>query len=163
MGQVLVGTSGWVYPDWAGRLYRGVPKTRWLQHYAERFPTVEVNATFYRLPTVRAVSRWREQVPPGFRFVVKGSRYLTHMKRLTDTDDGDEAVLRTGRAARRVPRHRPVATAAEHAPRSRTPRHVPRRAAVMSTRHAVEFRHASWQVTRDVRRPRSPRRARSSR
>src|SRR5947209_13716684 len=69
MGQVLVGTSGWVYSDWAGKFYRDVPRTRWLCHYAEHFPTVEVNATFYRLPSLRAVGNWRQQVPAGFRFV----------------------------------------------------------------------------------------------
>ena len=145
MGQVVVGTSGWVYPDWAGRLYRGVPKSRWLEHYAERFPTVEVNATFYRLPTTRAVSHWREQVPPGFRFVVKGSRYLTHMKRLTDTDEGMKRFFE---------RVEPLGACLDTVLWQLPPNmhlDLERLDAFLAAlpdvaRHAVEFRHASWQV-----------------
>ena len=68
-------------------LLRRHPPRSWLAHYADRFPAVEVNATFYRLPSVPAVTRWRERVH-RIRFVVKGSRYLTHVRRLTDTADG---------------------------------------------------------------------------
>ncbi len=67
-----------------------LPARRWLEHYAERFDTVEVNATFYRLPNRDAVAHWAEQVPPGFVFAVKASRYLTHIKRLTDLGRGME-------------------------------------------------------------------------
>ena len=144
MGQVLVGTSGWVYPDWAGRLYRGTPKSRWLQCYAEHFPAVEVNATFYRLPTVRAVSRWRDETPATFRFVVKGSRYLTHMKRLTDTADGlqrfFERVEPLGDRLDTVLWQLPPNM---HLDLERLDRFL---SALPSwTRHAVEFRHPSWQ------------------
>ena len=59
---VLVGTSGWMYRDWAGRFYPpGVPQRRWLEHYAAHFPTVEVNGTFYGLPSVKTVAGWRER------------------------------------------------------------------------------------------------------
>src|SRR3954452_19326108 len=145
MGQVVVGTSGWMYPDWAGRLYQGVPKSRWLEHYAERFPTVEVNATFYRLPTTRAVSHWREQVPPGFRFVGQGSRYLTHMKRLTDTDEGMkrffERIEPLGGCLDAVLWQLPPTMRLD----------LERLDAFLAAlpdvaRHAVEFRHVSWQV-----------------
>src|SRR2546430_200887 len=86
---VLVGTSGWVYDSWAERFYpKGLGRGRWLAYYAEHFPTVEVNGTFYRLPTIKAVEGWRRQVPEGFHFVVKGSRYITHMKRLANLDGG---------------------------------------------------------------------------
>jgi uncharacterized protein YecE (DUF72 family) len=150
MGQVLVGTSGWVYPDWAERFYRGVPKTRWLQHYAERFPTVEVNATFYRLPTVRAVTRWREQVPSHFRFVVKGSRYLTHMKRLTDTTDGlrrfFERVEPLGECLDTVLWQLPPNMRIDLERLDAFLGALPRVA-----RHAVEFRDASWQVAETYR------------
>jgi uncharacterized protein YecE (DUF72 family) len=144
MGGVLVGTSGWVYSDWAGRLYRDVPRSRWLQRYAEVFATVEVNATFYRLPTVRAVSSWRTQVPPHFRFVVKGSRYLTHMKRLTDRGDG---------VRRFFERLEPLGECLDTVLWQLPPNmHVDAErldaflaALPTSTRHAVEFRHVSWQ------------------
>jgi uncharacterized protein YecE (DUF72 family) len=64
------------------------PQSRWLAVYAERFDTVEVNSTFYRLASKDAVARWVEQTPPGFCFAVKASRYLTHMKRLNDVGQG---------------------------------------------------------------------------
>lgn len=79
-----VGTSGWQYADWRQPVYDGRPQRLWLTTYAEMFDTVEVNATFYRLPAATAVQRWVEQVPSHFVFVVKASRYLTHIKRLRD-------------------------------------------------------------------------------
>ncbi len=83
MHEVRIGCSGWNYRDWRGDLYpEKLPARRWLEHYAEHFDTVEINATFYRLPTREAVGRWTEQTPPGFVFAVKGSRYVTHVKRL---------------------------------------------------------------------------------
>lgn len=81
---VRVGTSGWQYADWREPFYDGLPQRQWLSSYAERFDTVEVNATFYRLPVESAVQRWVEQVPAGFTFAVKASRYLTHIKRLRE-------------------------------------------------------------------------------
>ena len=86
-----VGTSGYQYRHWRGVLYPPRLAARaWLARYARFFDTVELNATFYRLPTPTAVDRWRDGVPPGFVFAVKGSRYLTHMKRLLDTGRGLE-------------------------------------------------------------------------
>jgi uncharacterized protein YecE (DUF72 family) len=80
---IRVGCSGWNYRDWRGTFYpEGLPARRWLEHYATEFDTVEVNATFYRLTTAKAVANWVEQTPPGFCFAVKASRYLTHVKRL---------------------------------------------------------------------------------
>lgn len=79
-----VGTSGWQYADWKDAFYDGRPQRLWLTTYAQIFDTVEVNATFYRLPVVTAVQRWVEQVPQSFVFVVKASRYLTHIKRLRE-------------------------------------------------------------------------------
>ncbi len=84
--EVRIGTSGWSYDHWRDAFYPPeVPKRRWLSFYAERFDTVEVNATFYRLPTERAVAGWVDAVPERFRFAVKMSRYLTHVRRLGDT------------------------------------------------------------------------------
>jgi len=102
MATVHLGTSGYVYRDWKGRFYPSdLPARRWLSWYARVFTTVELNATFYRLPTPEAVDRWRAEVPGGFRFACKGSRFLTHLKRLTDVDEGLERfyapVLRLGR------------------------------------------------------------------
>lgn len=85
MGWILVGTSGWQYDHWRGVLYpEGVPQRLWLARYAEHFATVELNATFYRLATPAACDRWREATPAGFAFATKGSRFITHVKRLGD-------------------------------------------------------------------------------
>jgi uncharacterized protein YecE (DUF72 family) len=91
MGGIHLGTSGYVYKHWKGIFYPPkLPSSRWLPYYARVFSTVELNATFYRLPTPEAVDSWREQVPAGFTFACKGSRFLTHMKRLTDVGLGLE-------------------------------------------------------------------------
>jgi len=80
---LLIGTSGWAYPHWRERFYpRGVPPTRWLEHYARHFPTVEVNNTFYRLPPADVFAAWQARTPAEFTFAVKASRYLTHVLRL---------------------------------------------------------------------------------
>jgi uncharacterized protein YecE (DUF72 family) len=81
---ILVGTSGWQYGDWRARLYAGVPQRRWLEHYANRFATVEVNNVFYRLPERDTFRQWRDRTPDDFCIAVKMSRYLTHIKRLRD-------------------------------------------------------------------------------
>jgi uncharacterized protein YecE (DUF72 family) len=86
---VRVGCSGWQYDDWRGRLYpKGLGTTRWLARYAEEFDTVEVNSTFYRLASRDAVARWVDETPPGFLFAAKASRYLTHVRRLNEIEDG---------------------------------------------------------------------------
>jgi uncharacterized protein YecE (DUF72 family) len=85
MKPLRVGCSGWSYESWRGRLYpEGTPTARWLETYAERLDTVEVNATFYRLQKRPAVERWVESTPEGFLFAVKASRYMTHIRRLRD-------------------------------------------------------------------------------
>ena len=88
-GPVRVGCSGWQYRDWRGRLYpEGLAQSRWLARYAEEFDTVEVNSTFYRLASRDAVARWTEQTPDDFVFAAKASRYLTHVRRLRDVEQG---------------------------------------------------------------------------
>ena len=85
MARVLVGTSGYLYQHWRDVLYpRGLGTGRWLQRYASVFPTLELNTTFYRLTTQAAATRWSEATPPDFVFAAKGSRYITHMKKLKD-------------------------------------------------------------------------------
>jgi uncharacterized protein YecE (DUF72 family) len=89
MEDARIGCSGWSYRDWREVVYpKGVPTTRWLECYASRFDTVEVNATFYRLQSERTVRHWAGQVPDGFLFAVKASRYLTHIRRLRDVETG---------------------------------------------------------------------------
>jgi uncharacterized protein YecE (DUF72 family) len=86
---VRVGCSGWQYDSWRGRLYPDrCPKRRWLEVYAEKFDTVEVNSTFYRLARREAVEGWVRQTRPEFLFAVKASRYLTHIRRLREIEEG---------------------------------------------------------------------------
>lgn len=85
---IHVGTSGWQYDSWKGPFYPAkLPKREWLSHYASLFPVVEVNNTFYHLPREATFDRWREETPPEFLFVVKASRYITHVRRMRDARD----------------------------------------------------------------------------
>ncbi len=82
------GTSGWQYDDWRGEFYpEDLPQRAWLSFYAERFATVEVNSSFYRLPERETFERWRTQTPTGFVVTVKASRFITHLKRLKDPEE----------------------------------------------------------------------------
>ncbi|MFT4395491.1 DUF72 domain-containing protein [Gordonia lacunae] len=82
---LFIGTSGWQYRDWRGAFYpEKLPQRLWLDYYAQRFPTAEVNNTFYRLPEKKAFENWAETVPADFRMAAKMSRYLTHIKRLEE-------------------------------------------------------------------------------
>jgi uncharacterized protein YecE (DUF72 family) len=149
---VRVGCSGWNYADWRGRLYpEGLGTARWLARYAEFFDTVEVNSTFYRLASRSAVERWVEQTPPGFLFAVKASRYLTHVRRLRDIEQGVaryyeriQPLVEAGRLGPVVWQFpagfRRVDAGGEDA--------LGRVAAALRTvppgRHCFEFRHESW-------------------
>jgi uncharacterized protein YecE (DUF72 family) len=85
--RLRVGTSGWMYKHWKGVVYPAkLPVRRWLAHYATLFDTVEVNNSFYRMPSDAAFHLWARQAPPGFLFAVKASRYITHMKKLMDPE-----------------------------------------------------------------------------
>lgn len=143
---IHVGTSGYVYSHWRHVFYpKGLPARRWLEYYARIFSTVELNATFYRLPTPSAVDGWREGTPPGFRFAAKGSRYLTHMKRLKDPGPGIEryfeVIQRLGRKLSVVLWQLPPQMNKPDPDRlARFLEKVPHR----GLRHAVEFRSASW-------------------
>ncbi|MGZ6123556.1 MAG: DUF72 domain-containing protein [Myxococcales bacterium] len=145
---IHLGTSGYAYGDWRGIFYpKGLPARQWLAHYARFFATVELNATFYRLPTAKAVDGWREGTPKGFLFAAKGSRYLTHMKRLKDAGPGIERyfelILRLGKKLSVVLWQLPpqmnkadpdrLALFLEALPRK-------------GLRHAVEFRSPAWYV-----------------
>jgi uncharacterized protein YecE (DUF72 family) len=97
-GRFFIGTSGWHYPHWRGVFYPArLPAEQWLAHYALHFDTVEINRSFYRLPGAEAVAAWRGAVPAGFRFAVKASRYITHMKKLKDPRDSLAAFRRVAR------------------------------------------------------------------
>ena len=85
MTAIRIGCSGWNYRHWRERFYPpGLPVARWFGHYAGVFDTVEINNSFYRLPTPETFAAWRQQAPPGFRYAVKAGRFLTHQKKLKD-------------------------------------------------------------------------------
>jgi uncharacterized protein YecE (DUF72 family) len=145
MKPARIGCSGWNYADWRGTFYpQGEPQRRWLELYAQRFDTVEVNTTFYRLPRRDAVAGWVKQTPADFSFAVKASRYLTHIKRLTDLSDG---------VARFYERIEPLIEAGKLGPVLwQLPGNFPRDDerlrrwldALPDGRHTIEFRHESW-------------------
>ena len=86
--QVYIGTSGWVYPWWRGVFYpERLLQREWLGYYVTQFRTVEINASFYRLPTPESLRQWRQAVPPGFLYAVKASQFITHLKRLVPDDN----------------------------------------------------------------------------
>ncbi|MET0824751.1 MAG: DUF72 domain-containing protein [Solirubrobacterales bacterium] len=153
MKPVRVGCSGWAYKEWRGSFYpEKLPQRRWLEHYATRFDTVEVNSTFYGLPKPETVAAWIEQTPPGFRFSVKASRYITHIKRLKSPEKYVErflAAIEPLRAQKRV-----EAVLWQLPPSFK--RDDERLAAALDAitarapgRHVVEVRHPSW-FTGDV-------------
>jgi len=144
-----VGCSGWNYTSWRGRFYPAdLPVARWLEYYATRFDTVEINNSFYRLPEPSTFARWRTHVPPAFLFAVKASRFLTHMKRLVDPE---EPLRRLFSSVSGLGRLGPVLyqlppTLAIDLPRlDRFLSALPRSSS--GTRlHVVEFRHPSWYI-----------------
>jgi uncharacterized protein YecE (DUF72 family) len=141
-----IGCSGWNYASWKEELYEGKPARLWLQHYARLFDTVEVNNTFYRLPLKTSVARWVDETPPRFLFAVKASRYLTHIRRLTDLEGGIERYYERLEPLARSPKLGPVLwqlPANFHRDDERLARAL---AALPAGRHCFEFRHASWFV-----------------
>lgn len=83
MKDIHIGTSGYSYDDWVGKFYpQGLPRDQWLSFYATKFDTVELNVTFYRTPNQKAFEGWYKKTPKDFHFVIKGSRFITHLKRL---------------------------------------------------------------------------------
>ena len=143
-----IGCSGWNYQSWRNDFYPPrTPASRWLEHYATVFDTVEVNSTFYRLAKRDAVARWVEQTPDGFAFAVKASRYLTHMKRLRDLEPG---LARFLERIEPLIEHRRLGPILWQLP-PRFPRDDDRLAAALQLldeqlpgRHAFEFRDPSW-------------------
>jgi uncharacterized protein YecE (DUF72 family) len=146
---IRIGCSGWNYKSWKDEFYGGLPARLWLSHYAEHFDTVEVNNTFYRLPLRSSVAAWVEQTPPGFLFAVKASRYLTHVKRLTDLERGLERYYERIEPLVRSPKLGPVLWQLPPTFHRDDERLAQALAALPRGRHAFEFRHASW-FTDDV-------------
>jgi uncharacterized protein YecE (DUF72 family) len=142
---VHVGCSGWVYPHWRELFYpKGVPQREWLSYYAEQFDTVEINNTFYRLPSPSAVEGWVEHSPPGFTFAVKVSRYLTHIKRLTMVEQGTKRFYEPLEALTRSEKLGPLLWQFPPNFHRDLERLSGALAQLPAGRHAFEFRHESW-------------------
>lgn len=139
-----IGTSGWQYRHWRGKLYpRGLPTDRWFERYAEVFDTVELNVTFYRQPRPAVFEGWARRAPEGFLFAVKASRFLTHVRRLRDPRDSVERLMegatRLGSHLGPILVQLPPDMPAEPGRLDETLAAFPR-----GVRVAVEPRHASW-------------------
>ena len=146
MKPVRIGCSGWNYKDWRGRVYpaKGCPPSRWLEYYATLFDTVEVNSTFYRLASPTAVAKWVKQVPEDFVFTVKSSRYLTHIKRLSDLGTGVKRFYDSIEPLARSPKMGPVLWQLPENFHRDDERLAGALAGLPKGRHCFEFRHASW-------------------
>ena len=145
MGEILLGTSGWDYPEWVGRVYPAKGVTDRLRYYAQRFPIVEVNTTFYRLPAVSVVESWARRTPKRFRFTAKFPQSITHDRRLVGADEELARFLRVmaplreagklSAALLQLPPSLPFEPATVRGFYERLPPDLP---------VAVEFRERSW-------------------
>ena len=141
---VRIGTSGYSYPEWKGNFYpEKIAAKDMLRYYAERFPTVEINNTFYRMPKEDLLNGWAEQVPETFTFVLKASQRITHIKRLKDV--GEELGYLVRVASTLGPRLGPLLFQLPPNFRKDVPRLTSFLEAMPDRRRvAVEFRHVSW-------------------
>jgi uncharacterized protein YecE (DUF72 family) len=144
MKHVYIGTSGWSYKGWQKNFYpKDVPAARHFDFYATQFSTVEINLTFYRLPTPNMVKGWKEKAPKGFVYALKGSRFITHMKKLRNLNGGLKNYFdrikplkkQTGVILWQLPGILKLDLDRLGAFLRQLPK---------SYRHAVEFRHPSW-------------------
>ncbi|MDQ3751912.1 MAG: DUF72 domain-containing protein [Actinomycetota bacterium] len=145
---LYVGTSGWQYRHWKDRFYpSGMAQGAWLEHYAERFQTVEVNNAFYRLPDPGTFAAWAQRTPADFVVGVKASRYLTHIKRLREPQEPAERFLshaaHLGAKLGPVLLQLPPTLKCDVSLLEETLDCFGRRARI-----AVEFRHDSWYTER---------------
>jgi uncharacterized protein YecE (DUF72 family) len=141
---IHVGCSGWVYRHWKGDFYPPeLPQKRWFEFYSSHFDTVEINASFYRLPLASTFEGWRDKAPPGFRYAVKANRFLTHLKKLVGCEPQLAEFIALAR--RLGPTLGPILY---QLPPS-LHKDAERLGAFLAQlpgdlQHAVEFRHRSW-------------------
>jgi len=139
-----IGTSGWVYSHWRDVFYPPkLPQSKWLEFYTGYFSTVELNNSFYRLPSEQAFSNWRATSPEGFRYAVKVSRFITHIKRLKDVAEPIETFLERARHL-----NEKLGPLLYQLPPNMH-RNDERLESFLSLlpkglRHVIEFRHQSW-------------------
>jgi uncharacterized protein YecE (DUF72 family) len=148
-GTLLVGLSGWSYPEWKDNFYAGVPPRLWLAHVAAHFPAVEINIGYYRWLRRSVIEAWMRQTPPAFRFAAKGPRTVTHVRRLKNVAE----VVAQQRETYSAFGDRLAAVLWQMPANFRKDEERARRlsdfAALLgaewpSARHVVELRHRSW-------------------
>ncbi|HEX5031209.1 MAG TPA: DUF72 domain-containing protein [Candidatus Eisenbacteria bacterium] len=140
--RIRAGTSGWSYKEWKGHFYpEKLAAKDMLRYYAERFPTVEVNNTFYRMPNLTTLEGWAAEVPEDFSFVLKATKRITHDKRLKDVQDSVDYLLRT--AGTLGSKLGPFLVQLPPNMKKDVPR-LRDFLAGLTARAAFEFRHSSW-------------------
>jgi uncharacterized protein YecE (DUF72 family) len=148
MGVTRIGCSGWNYKHWREVFYPPkLPAARWLEHYASVFDTVEINATFYRLPTRKAAETWATSTPTRFEFAVKSSRYLTHVKRLREIGSRIPRLLQPLEPLAEAGKLGPILWQLPENFHRDDDRLAEALEALQTGRHCFEFRHASWFVS----------------
>jgi uncharacterized protein YecE (DUF72 family) len=143
MALIYIGTSGWSYKEWANDFYHGVKPKEQFEFYTTQFSTVELNASFYRLPALKTIKDWHKKAPADFIFAVKGSRLITHIKRLNDLDG-----LVTNFIRRIQPLKEKLGPLLWQLPPNFKP-DLPRLEQFLKKlptklSHAIEFRHPDW-------------------
>ena len=141
-----IGCSGWNYDSWRNGVFypERCPARLWLEYYARHFDTVEVNATFYRLPTLKAVQGWVDQTPDDFVLAVKMSRYVTHVKRLRELGPSMELFYGRIEPLVRSAKLGPVLWQLPPTFKRDDDRLAGTLGQLPPGRHAFEFRHPSW-------------------
>ena len=141
---IHIGCSGWSYKHWRGIFYpEGLAQTRWFGRYAEEFDTVEINASFYRLPLESTFDGWREKAPQGFRYALKVNRFITHLKKLVGVESEIDRFIglarRLGETLGPLLYQLPPSL---HKDLRRLDQFLSR--LPHDIEHVVEFRHSSW-------------------
>lgn len=142
-----IGTSGYSYPHWAKGVFypKGLNQDKWLEFYCEHFDSVELNVTFYRLPQQKAFASWYKRTPKGFIFAVKGSRFITHIKKLSDIEQPLQLFFKRVEALK----EKAAVILWQFAPsfkkdEARLVKFLAQLKKYKGYRHAFEFRHQSW-------------------
>jgi len=152
MKEIYIGTSGYNYRHWRDNVFypKGLPQSRYLEFYCTRFNSVELNVTFYRLPSIKAFEGWERKTPKGFSFAVKGNRYITHIKRLKDTlgplKNFSENLSPLRKKTSCILWQLPPGFKADAERLKNFIRDLEKSKFTKSLRHAFEFRHSSWFV-----------------
>lgn len=144
---ILIGTSGFSYDHWTNGVFYPpkLARTKWLGFYADRFPAVELNVTFYRLPGAETFIGWHAHTPAKFQFALKGSRYITHIKRLKDVREPLRSFFDRAKGLKnkftvalwQLP-------PAMHRDLDRLNGFIRQLKKFRKVRHVFEFRHAGW-------------------